>query len=222
MRPTPRRCYWLIRRSRRDHLERPSSRDVTGCGRQQLRPKPATHYYGFVIDGVLTGDMGGTAVTDRLSRGFLLFEPIDVRGPEPLFTDIRKVAHGAVHIETFCSARLNREVRCFTYKPPGFVVGERLPVAYLLHGDLHDAATWSVTGHAERVADNLIADGQARRVILAMSDTGTPNRRNLLLTRLDTIQCDRLTIERPQHKLDMFIHISNNAVPHCRIRAARL
>src|SRR5215831_9857545 len=79
-----------------------------------------THYYGFLIDGVLTGDLGGTAVTDRLSRGFLLFEPIDVRGPEPLFTDIRKVAHGAVHIETFCSARLNREVRCFTYKPPGF------------------------------------------------------------------------------------------------------
>jgi len=59
------------------------------------------------------------------------------------------------------------------------VVEERLPVAYLLHGDLHDAAAWSVTGYAERIADNLIADGQARRVILAMPDTGTPNRRNL-------------------------------------------
>src|SRR5262249_38695751 len=32
-----------------------------------------THYYGFLIDGVLTGDIGGTAVTDRLSRGFFLF-----------------------------------------------------------------------------------------------------------------------------------------------------
>ena len=54
-----------------------------------------------------------------------------------------------------------------------------MPVVYLLHVDLHDAAAWSVTGYAERIADNLIADGQGRRVILAMPDTGTPNRRNL-------------------------------------------
>ena len=138
-----------------------------------------THYYGFLIDGVLTGDLGGTAVTDRLSRGFLLFESIDVRGPEPLFTDIRPVPHGTIHIETFGSRALQREVRCFVYTPPGWLPGEQLPVVYLLHGDLHDAAAWSTTGYAERIVDNLIAGGQARRVLLAMPDTGTPNRRNL-------------------------------------------
>src|SRR5215467_12014677 len=138
-----------------------------------------THYYGFLIDGVLTGDLGGTAVTDRLSRGFLLFESIDVRGPEPLFTDIRPVPHGTIHIETFGSRALQREVRCFVYTPPGWLPGEQLPVVYLLHGDLHDAAAWSTTGYAERIADNLIAGGQARRVLLSMPDTGTDNRRNL-------------------------------------------
>jgi enterochelin esterase family protein len=141
--------------------------------------EPGTHYYNFLIDGVLTGDLGGTAVTDRLSRGFLLFESIDVRGPEPLFTDIRKVPHGTVHVETFSSATLDREVRCLVYTPPGFVGRERLPIVYLLHGDLQDASAWSLTGYAERIADNLIADGQARRIILAMPDTGTSNRRNL-------------------------------------------
>jgi enterochelin esterase-like enzyme len=138
-----------------------------------------THYYGFLIDGVLTGDLGGTAVTDRLSRGFLLFESIDVRGPEPLFTDVRPVPHGTVHIETFSSAALRREIRCFVYTPPGFVASERLPVVYLIHGEVQDGAAWSVTGYAERIADNLIADGQARRVILAMPDTGNPNRGTL-------------------------------------------
>src|SRR5262245_33762690 len=55
--------------------------------------EPGTHYYGFLIDGVLTGDLGGTAITDRLPRGFLLFESIDIRGATPLFTDVRAVPH---------------------------------------------------------------------------------------------------------------------------------
>jgi enterochelin esterase family protein len=137
-----------------------------------------THYYGFLVDGVTTGDVGGTARTERLPRGYFLFEQLDVRGPEALYTDIRKVPHGTVHIETFSAAGLDREVRCFVYTPPGFVAGERLPVVYLLHGTVDFESSWSVTGYAERIADNLIADGQARRMILAMPDTGTPNREN--------------------------------------------
>jgi hypothetical protein len=137
-----------------------------------------THYYGFLVDGVTTGDLGGTARTERLPRGYFLFEQLDVRGPEPLYTDIRKVPHGTVHIETFSAAGLDREVRCFVYTPPGFVAGERLPVVYLLHGTVDFESSWSVTGYAERIADNLIADGQARRMILAMPDTGTLNREN--------------------------------------------
>src|SRR5262249_25154568 len=77
--------------------------------------EPGTHYYSFYIDGVITGDMGGTAVTDRLSRGFLIFESLDVRRAQPLLTDIRGVPHGTVHVETFTSAALQREVRCWVY-----------------------------------------------------------------------------------------------------------
>ena len=135
-----------------------------------------THFYGFLVDGVTTGDIGGTARTERLPRGNFLFESLDVRGSEPLYTDIRNVPHGTVHIETFSSAALNREVRCFVYTPPGFVAGESLPIVYLLHGTVDYEASWSITGFAERIADNLIADGQARRVILALPDTGTANR----------------------------------------------
>jgi enterochelin esterase family protein len=158
---------------------RPLSKGPDGMWTVTTPPyEPGTHYYGFLIDGVLTGDLGGTAVTERLPRGFLLFESIDVRGAAGLFTDVRAVPHGTVHIETFSSAVFGREVRCFVYTPPGFTAGERLPVIYLLHGDLQDGAAWTNIGYAERIADNLIADRQARRVILAMPDTGTPNRSN--------------------------------------------
>jgi enterochelin esterase-like enzyme len=165
---------------------RPLSKGDDGMWSVTTPPyEPGTHYYGFLIDGVLTGDLGGTAVTDRLSRGFLLFESIDVRGSEPLFTDVRKVQHGTVHVETFSSTTLNREVRCFVYTPPGFAAGERLPIVYLLHGDLQDASAWSASGYAERIADNLIAEGRAKRILLAMPDTGTPNRGNL---QADTVE----------------------------------
>ena len=146
--------------------------------------EPGTHSFGFVIDGVLTGDLGGTAHTDRLEMGNLLFEQFDVRGVEPLFTDIRPVPHGTVHIETFRSAALNREVRCFVYTPPGYsAYEERLPVVYLFHIDSNPDGSWSIVGYAERIADNLIADGQMRRVILAML---AGNRDNLPATVMDT------------------------------------
>ena len=87
-----------------------------------------THNYAFVVDGVVTGDLFGTTPTERLPRTFVTFELIDVRGSEPLFTDIRKVSHGTVHIETFSSMRLGREVRVFVYTPPGFFTGEPLPI----------------------------------------------------------------------------------------------
>ncbi len=138
-----------------------------------------THYYGFVVDGVITGDIGGTAVTDRLARGNIAFELIDVRGSDPLFTDLLKVPHGTVTVETFTSVALDREVRCFVYTPPGFVSGERLPVVYLLHGSAQYEADWTVNGYAERIADNLISGSLARRVILAMPNVGSPGRGNL-------------------------------------------
>jgi enterochelin esterase-like enzyme len=142
-----------------------------------------THNFGFVVDGVLTGDMGGTAHTERLPLGYLLFEQLDVRGPDPLVTDVRQVPHGTVHIETFTSATLSREVRCFVYTPPQFVTGERLPVVYLFQIDADFDGTWSAIGYAERIADNLIAMGQARRAILVLP---AGNRDNLPAAVMDT------------------------------------
>ena len=144
-----------------------------------------THSYAFAIDGVITGSIFSTETAERLPRPNVLFETIDVRSSESLFTDMRKVLHGTVHIETFSSARLNREVRLFVYTPPGFSTGERIPIVYLLHGSVLDERAWSLIGYAERIADNLIADGQAPRVILAMPDTSGPNRGNLPQDRIE-------------------------------------
>jgi enterochelin esterase-like enzyme len=138
-----------------------------------------THVYGFVVDGVLSGDQWGSAYTDRLPRNSFPFELIDVRGAEPLFHDLQPVPHGVVHMETFTSPLFGREVRCFVYTPPGYEASSRrYPAVYLLHGTQDAPQHWTLYGYADRIADNLIASGQAPEVILVMPDTGTDNRDN--------------------------------------------
>ena len=141
--------------------------------------EPGTHSYAFLIDGVLTGDLFSAATAERLPRPTVLFELIDVRGSESLVTDVQAVPHGTVHIETFSSATLNRQVRVFVYTPPEFSRRERLPVVYLLHGNLADERAWTQIGYAEHIADNVIASGKAPRMIIAMPDTAGPNRNNV-------------------------------------------
>src|SRR3954465_10430170 len=57
------------------------------------RYQPGTYEYGFVLDGVLSGDAWGSALTDRLPRNSFPFEMIDVRGSDPLFHDLQLVPH---------------------------------------------------------------------------------------------------------------------------------
>jgi enterochelin esterase-like enzyme len=134
------------------------------------------HEYGFVIDGVRTGDLGPGRNTDRLPRPATTFETVQVRGVEPLAFDLRKVPHGAVHLETFSSTHFAREVECYVYTPPGYHnSGNRYPVLYLLHGGFMGPRVWTDLG-AHRSADSLIAAGLAREMIIAMPDIGTDNR----------------------------------------------
>ena len=158
----------------------PLTRDANGIWSVTTPPyETGTHSYAFIVDGVLTGDLFSTATSERLPRPNVLFELLEVRGSESLLTDIQAVPHGTVHVETFTSEKLNRQVRVFVYTPPDFSAGEKLPVVYLLHGASTDERAWSQIGYAERVTDNLIFAREVRRVILAMPDTSGPNRSNL-------------------------------------------
>ena len=158
----------------------PLTRDFDGIWSVTTPPYEAgTHSYAFIVDGVLTGNLFSTAAAERLPRPNVLFELLEVRGSESLLTDIQAVPHGTVHVETFTSEKLNRQVRVFVYTPPDFSAGEELPIVYLLHGASTDERAWSQIGYAERITDNLIFTREVRRVIVAMPDTSGPNRSNL-------------------------------------------
>ena len=53
------------------------------------------------------------------------------------------------------------------YTPPGYdSVNTRYPVFYLLHGSGNIESSWMLTGRANLIMDNLIAEGRARPMII--------------------------------------------------------
>src|SRR3954454_22564595 len=141
--------------------------------------EPGTYEYGFVIDGVPAGaELNVNAeftVNDRLPRDAYPFDLVNVRGQEPLFHDLQQVPHGAVHIQTFHSELFDRDVSLYVYTPPGYDSSsfqEPYPVLYLMHAAWQRDSMWTRFGYADRIMDNLIAAGVARRMMLVMPNTG--------------------------------------------------
>lgn len=85
----------------------------------------------------------------------------------------RDVPHGRVEVVHYTSSG-GTEKRMHVYLPPGYDAdtGRRYPVLYLNHGGGENDSHWTEKGRAHQILDNLIADGKARPMIIAMPDTG--------------------------------------------------
>jgi enterochelin esterase family protein len=83
--------------------------------------------------------------------------------------DTKDVPHGAVAEVTYYSTSLHRFRRMHIYTPPGYDSGQgRYPVFYLLHGASDSDASWSTVGRAGFILDNLIANKQAKPMLIVM------------------------------------------------------
>jgi enterochelin esterase family protein len=57
----------------------------------------------------------------------------------------------------------------YVYTPPGYETGQqKYPVLYLLHGNGQIEASWTWTGRANVIMDNLLADGKVKPMIVVM------------------------------------------------------
>jgi enterochelin esterase family protein len=86
---------------------------------------------------------------------------------------LRPVPHGALHELRYESQALGGKSRgLVVYTPPGYARAfrQRYPVLYLLHGTGDEEHCWTSVGFAQRILDNLIADGKAVPMIVVMPD----------------------------------------------------
>jgi enterochelin esterase-like enzyme len=128
---------------------------------------PAIYSYTFSVDGVRVLDPrnGGR----KLGVGGAQASSLDVPDEKGSTWDVKPVAHGAIHLHWYTPPGATAPRRVVVYTPPDYDKnGTRYPVLYLLHGSGDTEIEWSEYGRANFIADNLIAEGKARPMIIVM------------------------------------------------------
>lgn len=143
-------------------------RDAQGLWSYTTSPLTGELYtYYYNVDGMRINDPNNIYMIRDIawySNYFLIDGPIS----ENYF--VREVKHGTVAKVWYPSPTLKMAQRRMTvYLPAGYQEGnERYPVLYLLHGSGGDENAWSELGRATQIADNLIAQGKAKKMIIVM------------------------------------------------------
>ena len=130
------------------------TKDAQGVWSVTLDPLPPNVWlYSFLVDGV------------QLPERFF-----EVPGDGPQFHDVRNVPHGTIHLTHYASKSLGVQRPAYVYTPPGYERGTaRYPVLYLLHPSGRSGPQyWTKLGLMHVVLDNLIADGEARPMVVVM------------------------------------------------------
>jgi enterochelin esterase-like enzyme len=157
----------------------PLVKDATGLwsGTTSKAVAPDNYRYSFVVNGATVPDpLATTFSMERVGTQSTL----EVGGAASAFQAWDpKIAHGVVSVIEYWSASLGVKRRAHVYTPPGyFKSGKRYPVLYLVHGAGDSDDSWTSTGHAQNILDNLIAAGKAKPMIIVMPFGHTPDRAN--------------------------------------------
>jgi enterochelin esterase family protein len=142
------------------------TRAENGVWSVTVGPYPAGAYqYAFLVDSVSTTDPKNPATVESLYQVRSLFL---IPGN---FADMRDVPHGSVEIVYYQSKTVGKTRRMHIYLPPGYESGNAsYPVLYLFHGGYGSDDEWTSVGRANFILDNLIAEGQAKPMIIVMTD----------------------------------------------------
>jgi enterochelin esterase family protein len=127
--------------------------------------KPNLYVYKFLIDGATVADPNNTLT------GFAdqpAYSTVVVHGNGPAYYDARNVPHGAVTRHVYHSEVTNGEREIYVYTPPGYDRRKKYPVLYLLGGSGELASNWNIDGRAGFILDNLLAEGKAVPMLIAM------------------------------------------------------
>lgn len=129
---------------------------------------PSMYHYNFIVDGVSAIDPENPrAMRDGTRFASTLIVPGEGSG----VFQVNDVPHGSLAKIWYDSPSLDLRRRMYVYTPPGYEDSdEDYPVLYLLHGGGGDEDAWTSLGRANYILDNLIAAGQAKPMIIVMTN----------------------------------------------------
>jgi enterochelin esterase-like enzyme len=146
----------------------PLQKDDKGVWSVTVGPlQPGFYTYGYAIDGGLR--MPDPSNPNLELRRWGTTSMFTVPGTEKAVFEERSVPHGTIHVNFYDSKNLNTSRMVYVYTPPGYESGQqKYPVLYLLHGNGQIESSWTWTGKANFIMDNLLADGKVKPMIVVM------------------------------------------------------
>lgn len=146
--------------------EIPLQKGEDGYWQVTVHMNPGFHYVRFFVDGnEVTNAQAPYAYGCHQSINFV--EVPDPADDSYLCLD---VPHGTIHMELIPSSRTGQMHACWIYTPPSYRTDtdRRYPVLYLHHGGGENETGWIWQGKINYIADNLIARGKCRDMVIVM------------------------------------------------------
>ncbi|MVM28478.1 esterase [Spirosoma sp. HMF4905] len=130
------------------------------------------HYYSLLVDGLPVADPASESFygMSRMASG------IEIPDKDGAYYAMKDVPHGDIRIKRYLSKSSNSWREMYVYTPPGYdQSSDKYPVLYLLHGGGEDQRGWATQGKTSLILDNLIAEGKAKPMVIAMLDGNVNN-----------------------------------------------
>ena len=127
--------------------------------------KPDMYAYHFNVDGMQITDPSNTYAAFTAMPPY---SQLIVHGDEPAYYDAKNVPHGNVIRHVYYSEVTQGEREIYVYTPPGYDLKHTYPVLYLLGGSGELPSNWVYDGRVNFIMDNLLAEGKAKPMIIAI------------------------------------------------------
>ncbi|MDG5766208.1 alpha/beta hydrolase-fold protein [Balneolales bacterium ANBcel1] len=127
--------------------------------------KPDMYAYHIVVDGIQMADPGNTRAAFTAMPPY---SQLVVHGDGPSYYDAKNVPHGRVTRHVYHSEVTNGHRELYVYTPPGYDETKSYPVLYLVGGSGELPSNWVYDGRVNFIMDNLLAEDNARPMIIAI------------------------------------------------------
>ena len=144
----------------------PFTKGEDGIWTLTIGPLPVDMYqYNLVVDGVSMADPNNTYAAFTAMPPY---SELIVHGDGPSWWDAKDVPHGAVTRHIYYSPVTQGQREIYVYTPPQYNPKKKYPVLYLMGGSGELPSNWMYDGRVNFIMDNLLAEGKAEPMLIAL------------------------------------------------------
>jgi predicted alpha/beta superfamily hydrolase len=189
-----------------------------------VEPPAGPNWYGynFTVDSAHVADPHNRNIWSGTATSFSSvgqWSMVMVPGPAADYMAETNVPHGAVSTVYYYSPFAQTEREMQVYTPPGYNSARPYPVLYILHGAGGNDTDWIVNMRTNFILDNLIAEGNAKPMIVVMPDANVGTSLNGEPAPFTSATTDQFVQDELMPTIIPYIEANYRALPGAQNRA---